>query len=176
MLALKDSTVFFLKTNACSVLRVKCNHCWMNWQAKPSSQLNWRISIDFSGYAAYRAGRKFGPLSLKGRKLFRPLFFYNVIQVKKIPTLCNKYEQHATESALPSPLSPLMKTVIIFCDLQCVLFVWCSSSSGGLSDKNQIWQIRLIMMQMQNAGCWWACCHKCSPRSCRFFFCPVFRL
>lgn len=34
--------------------------------------------------------------------------------------------------------------------------------------ENQIWQSRLIMMQIQNVGCWWACCHRCLPQSCFF--------
>lgn len=42
--------------------------------------------------------------------------------------------------------------------------------------ENQIWQSRLIMMQIQTVGRWWACCHKCLPRSRLFFFCPVFCL
>lgn len=157
------------------MLHVKCNYCWMNWHAKPSSQLNWRSSIYFSGYAAFHAGCEFGPQCLKGMKLFRPRFFSNVIQVTKIQIVQQVKVAHCR---ICLSLFHHWWKLSSFCDLQCVLFLWCISSWGRLTYKNQIWHIRLIMMQMQNSGCWWACCHKCMPRSCFiiFIFCPVLHL
>lgn len=78
---------------------------------------------------------------------------------------CATHKSSTPQILLFSPLSALMKTVIIL--------VICSVSFlYGISalQEKQIWQSRLIMMQIQNVGCWWACCHRCLPQSFFFLF------
>lgn len=139
------------------------------WTDKQSQVLSWTggappISVDMWCFVL---ARNLAHCVWKGWNCFE---FLSLMchRSKKRPALCSKCERTA-ESACPSFLSPLMKSVI-FCDLHCVPFVWYISSSGGQTYKNQIWQIRLIMMQMQNVGHWWACCHKGLPQSCVWCF------
>lgn len=62
---------------------------------------------------------------------------------------------------------------VIFFDLQRVHFYGISALWGGTDglNKNQIWLMRLIIMQMSNVGHRCACCHKGLPQYC--VLCPV---
>lgn len=102
---------------------------------------------------------------LEGMKLFRLLFWCDTGQKNSCPV------QQVRAAHCRICLSSFSFTT----GENCHNFLWFTMcgfygiSSGWPTYKSPIWQIRLIMMQMQNVGCWWAYCHKCLPWSCITF-------